>query len=128
MCFDKVMNGKYEDVQVATEDIKCYKKLYLSTYGNIISPYQGMKYFSVNTKESKVIKKAKFVKNHKSHGTIYNGLHTYSNKKIALNNSGEKRLYDAIIPKGTKYYYNPSRHEYVSEKLIVYNKIKKIKK
>lgn len=126
MCFYKVDDGKYTDVQVAAEDIKCYKLLLYSDKEQVISPYRYMLYFKKNSKVLSVTKRAKFSEYHEHNIEISEGLHSYSNKKWILKNTiYTDCIYDAIIPKGTRYYYNKNRHEYVAEKLIVYNKIKK---
>lgn len=127
MCFNKVNIGKYKDVQVAKHNIKCYKDLEYNRNSQVVSPYRIMVYFEKNSKEHKVIKEATFYRYHELSNELHEGLHTYSNRKFANYDSFAGNIYDAIIPKGTRYYYNKYNHEYISEKLIVYNKIKKIK-
>lgn len=53
--------------------------------------------------------------------SIYDGLHSYStyNQALACRYFNSK-VYKAVIPKGTEYYYNPKTKEYVSLKLEVY--------
>lgn len=47
---------------------------------------------------------------------IYEGFHSYSNKKELYGSFANVKC---IIPKGAHYFYNPERREYVSDQIIV---------
>ena len=122
MCFYiDTCSPKYKNSIIADKDIVCYKLLDLEEE-HYESPYQSEFYFIENTKKKSVTKSTEF-----SCGYILDeinkGLHTYSNKKYAFSKLGNYSLpmvFKAIIPKGSEYYYNSERHEYVSTKLTVY--------
>lgn len=121
MCF--YIHEKYPDVQVADKDIECYKILKFSKESeNKISPFQNEVYFKKGGNSEYVIKKVKKF-SFDSDGDIYEGLHTYSDFPTSREvKSGFQEIYAAVIPKGTKYYYDPFFHEYVSLKLKVFRK------
>lgn len=120
MCFEKSLIGKNSIVRKAQKNIKCYKLLRI-TGKKARSPYQHMIYFNSLTYQNKSIKSANFEFMHESKHYLYDGLHSYSNKKYICKRY--HKIFEGYIPKGTRYYYNPIDHEYVSEKLIVYNNI-----
>lgn len=116
MCF--YIHEKHKKCKVAEDDIVCYKHLEYSFCDNLVSPYQGLLYFKKGETHPKTFK----VDPIRPDGRyIFAGLHTYSNFTESKNHTYSS-IHKAIIPKGTRYYYNPQHHEYVSEKLIVYNK------
>jgi hypothetical protein len=123
MCFRKISDGKFNLVQVAKKDIKCYKMLKTSPYSELIeSPFMNTVYFTSNTKEP-VTKETKFDDCHEDIIAINHGLHTYSSLrhgKKYLKYGNHRKMYKAYIPAGTQYYYNPNNSEYISEKLVVY--------
>jgi hypothetical protein len=126
MCFkkQKFFNRK---AKIAKKDIKCFKVLELNIRtGEIISPCYPTLYFENNDIHDIKEIECKFVNDHASRGHINQGIHSFSTYHEACLFS-ELAIYtdeyNAIIPKGTLYYYNSKKHEYVSEKLIVYNKL-----
>jgi hypothetical protein len=126
MCFDI---SPYSDaVQIAEKDIVCYKRLlprydFRNNLKFIQSPYQDEIYFKRGGSSKYINKKVKEFTFNKNHSSIFQGLHTYIDLKYAKNRTDRhEELHKAIIPKGTKYYYNNYRGEYVSLKLRVYRK------
>ena len=119
MCFNKQV-GKNWNAKIATEDIQCYKEL---RKGNecYYSPCMIDRYFTLNQEGCE--KESSFDYDHMHFSSLEHGLHTYSNKKYAIrcNSCHGRIIFNAIIPKGTLYYYNPNDHVYISEKLIVIN-------
>ncbi len=118
MCF--IVSGGFTDCFIAETDIKVYK------IGKriLFSPWFVSEYFNYVYFYSK-----KQLKNnlpiHAYSGTVINkGYHSYSllNKKHVFN-SRDFGLF--IIPKGTKYYYNPIDKEYVSETILFKGKLRK---
>ena len=108
MCF--IIHPNHPDVKIATEDLICLKQLEKRGH-YYTSPIQNMKYFTEYRKTPKEISINKFSKRNVE---INEGLHSHNkyNNYYAL-------FFKAIIPKGTKFYYNPMTNEYVSLKLIV---------
>jgi hypothetical protein len=141
MCFD--IHPDHREVKIAKRNIPCYKILMPGNYyrnvailnssfildkNTIISPFKREIYFNIKEKNQFVIKE---VNNFSIFSTradnipneIYQGLHSYSNlKEVKVRMHPEDTIHNSFIPKGTKYYYNPSRREYVSLKLRVYRK------
>lgn len=112
MCF--FIHPKHQDLKIATKDIVCWKRLEV-TGKNIESPYQGTNYYIDSTKASPI---------EVFGNSIHVGLHSYSIReqaRIKKRKTGRynERIFKAIIPKGSKYYYNPGRNEYVSNKLKI---------
>lgn len=84
--------------KIAKKDITVYKKVYLDGSGALVSPYMSMPY--------------KFNKRYKLGrslailgGSVYEGFHAYSNKKVGFVNLEHFRylLVKAIIPKGSEF-------------------------
>jgi hypothetical protein len=129
MCFTISDVIGFRKEKIAKKDIKCYKVLYYSSCNSTaIAPFRETRYFN-NDIEKEVTKEALL---DIFNGHIYEGLHSYSNKSAIKKAKLDKKrrgyyTCNAIIPKGTKYYYNPFKHQYVSEKLTVYNVNYKIK-
>ena len=101
MCFTITTPEK-----IAKRDIVCYKRL-IRRRGQYTSVYQGSFYM--------------FGKVYKTVGfgfvgrDVFEGRHSYSNLKQAKRLVWDiEVIVKCIIPKGTKYYYNPGDKEYVS--------------
>jgi len=112
MCF--IIDAKHSEEKIAKKDIVCYKRLMISPTGNFLSPYQ-LKPYKLN-----ILCRSKLELS--SYNTICVGIHSYSCKKKAtscLNRVYFEVLAKGIIPKGSRYYYNPIRHEYVSNRIIL---------
>ena len=120
MCFE--IHPDYPEALIAKRDILCYKVLNQNKLrDDISSPFQLDPYFSKSSQDITVTKTVKKIQRFDS--AIYEGLHTFSNYLRTWEWSRDTfGVYFAIIPKGTKYYYNSNKKEYVSEKLIVYRK------
>ena len=122
MCF--YISPSTPDVLVATGDIKCVKILRKTRFGTQ-SPYIGEKYHTFWRKKC-VKKKAKF--GHKQFGginAIEEGLHSYMSVEDVGSMASCDGVYNAIIPKGSLYYMNQQDGEYVSNKLHVFDMIKR---
>ena len=114
MCF--VIHSDYKEPLIADKDITCYKVLE-EEKEKLNSPFLGEVYFIKNEEETEVTKEVpKFLLCDQE--KITEGLHSTLESALILDFSRE--VYKAIIPKGTKYYYNPDDNEYVSLKLTVY--------
>jgi hypothetical protein len=121
MCF--YIHSEHQEVKIATKDIVCYKILQKTINNNLTSPYQNALYFTkANTHP--VIKKVKAFSFCKYNSNdIEAGLHSYSALHQARK-TGKfgNNIHKAIIPKGTKYYYNPTYKQYVSLELKVWKR------
>ena len=127
MCF--YIHPAHKEVKIADKDIVCYKSL-IKEGNKILSPYIRFKYFDVISFKRKttvtsshfILEKISFYD--KNSSMISQGIHSH----VVIKHFGKQfgKLYLAIIPKGTEYYYNPQCEEYVSLKLIVY-RYKRIK-
>ena len=121
MCF--TIHTSYSEPLIAEQDIKCYKNLSHYPKGDIYSPYRSEQYFSKKNKVSFTIKEVDYFYIDTSFILSYisEGLHSYSTSQRAKQDLDKwDKTHLAIIPKGTKYYYNPEDNEYVSLKLKVY--------
>ena len=124
MCF--IIDENYPDEQISKEDIVCYKILIVSDadHHQIVSPVRHHLWFNTRKKEASVKKTATIAI--AVYDKIHEGLHSYSTlakaKLEVLSRwyiGNNARIYEAIIPVGTKYFYNSDDREYVSESLIV---------
>jgi hypothetical protein len=111
----------YRNITVLNSSVKLDKNI-------IISPFRREIYFNIKEKKQFVIKQVNdfSIFSMRADGIpneIYEGLHSYSNlKEVKKYMKLTDTIHNSIIPKGTKYYYNPSHREYVSLKLRVYRK------
>lgn len=116
MCF--IIDPKHPEKKIAKRDITCYKVLNsLATSIYQLKPYElGVLY---KQKMEDPIKKGL------GDAKINIGFHSYSNIKRAnlivllIGNY----VYKTIIPKGSEYYYNSMRNEYVSNQIIIKEKL-----
>ena len=116
MCFFIHIN--HEEKKIANRDITCYKCL----YNNFTSPYKGKLYKLNKLYKSSICITMTICKT----PIITKGLHSYSCKRFAIRQMNSYGiLVKGIIPKGSKYYYNPDRHEYVSNQIILQEVIKR---
>jgi len=136
MCF--IVHKKHNKVKTANRDISCYKMLITRKVkvvdgvliDGLASPYFGMvwdfksqTYFTVKTLGVREITptwsretNVSWVENE---SIVTTGLHSYSNKDKLKELTTPLATHiptfvKFIIPKGTKYYYNPKQKEYVS--------------
>jgi hypothetical protein len=123
MCF--YIHQDHIDAKIAENDITCYKILTRKKNKDLVSPYIG----------SEVILGEKVEQKLERYGfSIDIGIHSCSTFLSAVKRRfemwagthccepGKKIIIKCIIPKGTKYYYNPEDKEYVSEAMIYGNK------
>jgi hypothetical protein len=113
MCF--IVTNKQK---VATKDIVCYKvfnkgavsenKKSVRSYWQNFKYDFGYEYWNTPLKTTD--------NNYK----IEEGLHSYSTKRMAKYSGWSGTfILQCIIPKGSKYYYNHYKQEYVSDKIII---------
>lgn len=115
MCF--FIHEYHAEKKIANRDITCYKYL----YNNFRSPYQGKLYRLNKLYKSSI----RMIIDFDIIPIITIGLHSYSCKRFAIRQmKAEGILVKGIIPKGSEYYYNPVRHEYVSNQIILQEIIK----
>ena len=114
MCF--FIHENHKEKKIANRDITCYKYL----YNSFRSPYKGKLYRLNKLYRSSICITMTICKT----PIITRGLHSYSCKRFAIKNGYGEILVKGIIPKGSKYYYNPDRHEYVSNQIILQEIIK----
>lgn len=123
MCF--IIHKNHTDLKVAEEDIPCYK--ILADFGNNIlkSPHMYEIYEPNKLKKVEIdIPKLSLISMSLE---INKGLHSFSIRDKADQVAFFGGItFKAIIPKGSKYYYNPDRSEYVSDQLIVLEEIKRV--
>lgn len=142
MCF--YINPHNQKVKIANEDISCWKVLKRRKCAKSFrSPIHDHKVFKKNVDNKKVELLPIFYNGPKIASTIpwanggiiicvigiiNQGYHSYSKRSIATKTwktelrSDFDYIYKVakfIIPKGTKYFYNPDYNEYVSETIIL---------
>lgn len=122
MCFKILKN--YTKRQIAKENIICYKILQASIWVDMnpirfISMFRHFSY-ELNFEYTSPLKIDRI-----NHSEVHLGFHSYSTLDKAKKIFGGSRVFtlvECIIPSGAKYYYNPDRCEYVSDKIII-NKV-----
>lgn len=125
MCFK--ISKEDPKVKNVTKDIKCFKVLQiyiLHTVPVIRAPYYGKEY-----QLGKVATVNRLVPNVEDGERVINkGLHSYANLPRANRElsawGSDYKMFEAIIPKGAKYYQNDN-NEYVSDKLIITKRYRK---
>lgn len=122
---------------IAKEDIPVHKLLIKADdYGYYLTPYRLMKLYFSN---GEVTLKSKFSSIEIFKGEIYKGIHSYEHLtqdklefitdvcNVSFNGTViHFKAYEAIIPKGTKYFKSVEVDgitQYVSEKLIIFKKL-----
>jgi len=124
MCF--TIHSNFKKLKVAKKDIQCLKFLQVDPRKRTTRApyYTSTIYFKEDSKKKRIIKNEEF--SWVGERFIERGLHSYTididqNVKRSSSISLRKStVFNAIIPKGAKYYYNPDNKEYVSTRLIVY--------
>lgn len=124
MCF--YIHEDHIHAKIAENDITCYKIVTRKKNKDLVSPYMGSEVILGQKVEQKIESKYGI--------SIDIGIHSCTTFLSAflrrfemwLNNHfcqyGKKIIVKCIIPKGTKYYYNPDVKEYVSEAMIYGNR------
>ena len=109
--------------KIATKDIKCYKEFSSDSKNKrrIIGYYQeNFLWWDIRRKSNIVYKKTILDIPSMDSSVLYNGFHSYSNKKeIIITHNYKHIAYECIIPKGAEYYYDHINKEYISNELIV---------
>ena len=124
MCF--IIDSLHQEEKIATEDIVCYKLLSNKNLYYMQSPVQNTKYWHRVFKRNFVIKKSKLILYDSN--AIEVGLHSYSTYDALISHwlyqdyKSNRRIYNAVIPKGSHYYYDSVRNQYVSDTLKVFTK------
>lgn len=130
MCFQ--IHSDHKEIKTAEEDITCYKVLrrtgkpFLQFFGlgKYEAPFQDTPY------KLKQLNKVELESPRA--GMIEIGLHSLITMAEAVRlinlcwgpEVEKYKIMKAIIPKGSEYYVNPVREEYVSNQLIVIKRIK----
>lgn len=123
MCF--FIHSKHPGEKITKQDITCYKTFDSDARSqNQYGKYVRSMHRSFNYKIGVLYELDGYM------NVIYNwfwnrkvidvGLHSHTNlnsAKIDALNDG--LIYECIIPKGSRYYYNPQTEEYVSDQIII---------
>lgn len=112
MCF--FVHDRHKKVKIAKKNIRCWK------VGEVHKTYFLSRYWDFRYSFGKLYKR-KYLTVRDS--VISRGFHSYSQKGDIF--IGE--IIEAVIPRGARYYYDPTNHEYVSNKIKIL-KPKKAKK
>lgn len=130
MCF--YIHSDHKKVKIAEKNIECFKVI----KKNDISYWKGFQY---NLSKTTLYSQSRFGWEDREKGwtgkwfgvgekVIERGFHSFSTRDKAKRNNGfDTKIVRFVIPKGTKYYHNPDREEYVSL-AIKYIKLRKTKK
>ena len=115
MCF--FIHPGYKEVRIAVEDIVCWKTLNSRRQ----SIYYGH-YYTLDSVD--VLDEEEFwpLIYPDSPNTIKTGYHSYSSShraKRSLDIIRRENIYECIIPKRSKYFYNPVEEEFVSSRIII---------
>ena len=119
MCFR--IHPKHQIAKIAKRDIVCYKEIKNNMCPVFYTHIMKYKFNKLCFKVKIHIKHHRYVSNY-----IDKGYHSLSTKKQALlyhDYSGHTMIVKCIIPKNTKYYYNPDCREYVSENIFIQKQI-----
>jgi len=119
MCFH--IHPRHTRIKTAKKDIACFKVLEKDEEtSRWYSPWQDTEYRNNRLKKAKIDEPSWSDK-------IHQGLHSFSTKSEAdftTSNGFNREVFEAIIPEGSQYYYNPDEEEYVSNQLMVIKRIK----
>ena len=120
---------------VAEEDIVCYKQLYVNCNSEIVTPYTNIpvptKCIQKNKKKripfkAEIVNKWKFIWRHVfgfSNVVADGFIHTFSSAPLYQSLGWGDRVFQCIIPKGTKYFIGLDG-EYASEQIIFGDRLK----
>ena len=111
MCF--YIHYDHKEEKTATRDIECWKIL----SKDLKSLYRDFQY------EVEKLYQQKNPLHVDIWDQIDKGFHSYANKATAKKRMiFTRKITRFVIPKGSKYYYNPVDEEYVSDKIILTSK------
>ena len=122
MCF--YIDSRHPNKKEAKKDITCYKILF-KNWVSIINCFRYIQEKIYSDYNALNVERGTFYAR-----VINRGYHSYSSKEIALNAYKTmvpvyvRIVVKCIIPKGSYYYYNSKRHEYVSNKIKITDIIK----
>lgn len=152
MCF--TIHDNHKEITKSNEDITCYKVMVEYVTQPIIykSIYQSFEYeqgYIYHTKignpqYSNKLYSVAYLYDQETHkrkiDSINEGFHSYSTFEEAYNNLDicpfnfengpmikSKSIVQCIIPKGSKFYYNPDEKQYVSERIKIEQTVKPTK-
>lgn len=120
---------------IAEEDIVCYKQLYINWLGESTAPYTNtpipIKCIQKDKRKripfkAKVINKFEFIWDHVfgfSHLVADGFIHTFSSVPSYFDLHRNERIFQCIIPKGTKYFIG-NDGDYASEQIIFGDRLK----
>jgi len=121
MCF--IIDREYPEEMVADKDIPCFKILERCSGGSLRAPiFVSFVYFSrFSFRSKRKVRSRLDLSDVERYGRIDVGLHSHSTKPKTeqYHDIFGAHVHDAYIPKGARYWYNPHRGEYVSDKLVV---------
>lgn len=130
MCF--TVHRRYPNPRTAKKDIVCYKAVYATFDDNgedleYYSIHQGFLYkpeteYSLG-KGLMVQKQLYSFDGLRISAEIYQGFHSFSNKKRLQRWNTDYAHLKCIIPAGSQYYYNPDYQEYVSDRIKIVEEI-----
>lgn len=112
MCF--TIHRDHQEPKIAKRDIVCYKAGFERSSYRAFEPYYRYHTYWLGQEQPRIDLKP-------LNGEIFEGYHSYSNKKHMYREWRPfyVKYVKCIIPKGTRYYYNPQEKVYVSETIIV---------
>jgi hypothetical protein len=124
MCF--IVHPGYNKVSIALKDIPCWKLFFRIGGGYYRSIVQARLYKLGNLERAK--KNLKVIRSLKiKEGGIWAGIHSFMEKDTAKNSGWSYGvIVECIIPKGTKYFYNPKIKEYVSLAIILIKEVSQL--
>lgn len=109
MCF--FIDVYHQMVKTAKTNIVCWKRFDIGK--GYCSPIQGFEY------EGGIVYYEDQFNEHALY-MVNTGLHSYSTEKEAKREKySDEKIVKCIIPKGSKYYYNSYKEEYVSDHLFI---------
>lgn len=121
MCF--YIDSKHQNKKKAKRGITCYKIL-LRNWKSTVRDFEYIQGITYLDNDALNLERGIF-------GTdvINRGYHSYSSKNKVLQAYGLRDFYykmivKCIIPKGSEYYYNSDLKEYVSNQIIIKEKVK----
>ena len=115
---------------IAEEDIVCYKRLWVRCDNRIVTPHTHIpipiKCLQKNKRKrvpfkAEILNKFRFIWRHVlGFGNIVEDgfIHTYSSMPSHYNVFWGDRIFQCIIPKGTKYFIGEDGEEYASEQIM----------
>ena len=121
---------------IAEEDIVCYKQLRVNWNGIIVTPHTRIpvpiKCIQKNKRKripfkAEILSKFRFIWRHifGFSDVVTDGfIHTFSSLPPYCNFFYSDRIFQCIIPKGTKYFISEGEYEYASEQIIFVNQLK----